>query len=311
MHDIAFYPAPMQDSSMPITADLNWDDLKLLLALAEGGVVARAAERLRSDPTTVTRRLRKLEQNTGIALVERVKGGVILSKSGMALVEVARSTQEKLGEAFKNSGQDELSGTVKLSGTDFLLDLIAPVIAQMSWQHPDMMFDLKPTNAYLSLDRRETDVALRIAENPSPGLFGRNLGRLSLGFYAVAELAERQRGLPWLSWNLPRGLTEIETVIFSFDPDARIVARLDSMMGQARLAALGCGVAILPDLYMQSRSEMAHLVRIGSASDADLWVLTHEELKGVPRIKYVMHSVSDALLEAIAECEKGLGHPRS
>ena len=60
---------------------LNWGDLKLILALAEAGFVNRAAEKLRVDPTTIPRRIRRLEDRPSLKLIERIKGGVVLTEA--------------------------------------------------------------------------------------------------------------------------------------------------------------------------------------------------------------------------------------
>jgi hypothetical protein len=51
----------------------NWDDLKVLLALARGGSVAGAARELKVDHSTVSRRLAAMEQGFGAQLL--VRGG--------------------------------------------------------------------------------------------------------------------------------------------------------------------------------------------------------------------------------------------
>lgn len=299
MQEIAEVPALVQFSGMRPSDRLDWDDLKLLLALAEWGVVARAAEQLRTDPTTVTRRLRRLEDLLDRKLVERIKGGVVLTRTAQDLVELARVTETGLNSALGAEGRVDVAGVVKLSGTDFALDLVAADLARLSAAHPGLVFDLRPTNSYLSFERRETDVAIRIAEAPHEGLVGRRLGRLTLGFYAPVALAERALALPWLSWNLPMGLTTIDAAIAARDSEGRIVARVDSMMAQARLAATGMAAAVLPDAYVAAHAELSNLVRIGDAGDVGAWVLTHEELRDVPRVKIVMR----ALVEAFGEMD--------
>ncbi|MEO0689715.1 MAG: LysR family transcriptional regulator [Pseudomonadota bacterium] len=276
------------------TDELNWDDLKLLLALADGGIVARAAEQLRTDPTTVTRRLKKLEGELGQKLTERIKGGVILTPIALNLIDVARTTEANLNSALSSKETDEVAGVVKVSGTDFAIDLAAPAFAQLCQDHPTLTLELQPTNAYLSLDRRETDIVIRISETPSEGLFGRSVGRLMLSKYASPSLAAKGTGLPWLSWTFPKGLSEIDQAIFEHDSEARIVARIDTAMGQARLASLGCAAAILPDAYVDAHHELSGLVRFGEVGDYGVWVLTHAELRSVPRIKVVMSAIASA-----------------
>jgi DNA-binding transcriptional LysR family regulator len=51
---------------------MEWDDLRYVLAVADGGSLASAARALHVDRTTVLRRIASLERNQGVRLFERV-----------------------------------------------------------------------------------------------------------------------------------------------------------------------------------------------------------------------------------------------
>ena len=272
---------------------LNWDDLKLILALADAGYVNRAAEQLRVDPTTIPRRIKRMEQQNGVKLVERVKGGVVLTPTANALVQAARGVENAINTTLApHDPEQEIAGTVKLSATDFIFDLIAPALVELQRNYPELVLDMRPTNDFLSIDRRETDIAIRLIERPHDSLVGRRIGIVQLGIYTLPEFAENRPGQPWVSWNLPKGLSEIDRVILSHDPDARIVARVDSMISHARLALEGMGRVIIPTAYVRAHSHLSALVQIGEAHAETAWVVTHEELRNVPRINKTMAAVA-------------------
>jgi hypothetical protein len=54
--------------------DVNWNDLRVFLAVATAGQIGRAAHALKVDPTTLGRRLRRLEQHLEVTLFERTQG---------------------------------------------------------------------------------------------------------------------------------------------------------------------------------------------------------------------------------------------
>ncbi|MDD7908337.1 LysR family transcriptional regulator [Pseudovibrio exalbescens] len=274
---------------------LNWDDLKLVLALAETGYVNQSAERLKMDATTVPRRIRKLEETLGIKLVERIKGGVVLAPVADDLVDLARRLEGGVNQALAGAAEeDEISGVVKVSATDFTFELIAPELTGMLSELPKVQLDMRPGNTYLSLEKRETDIAVRLVDAPNEGLVGRRLGPIRTAVYGTGKWAQQTSGFDWLSWNLPKGLTANDGIIDDFDPKGRVVARVDSMITQAKFVAEGMGVARLPCAYVEQRGDLSALRNLGNMPSEQAWVLTHEELRNVPRIKSTMSAIAEA-----------------
>ena len=274
---------------------LNWDDLKLVLALAETGYVNQAAERLRLDPTTLPRRLRRMEKSLGVTLIERVKGGVVLAPVANALVETARMVEEVVNRTLSvDDTHDEVSGIVKVSATDFMFELIAPEFASLLEAHPGLQLDMRPGNTYLSIDKRETDVAIRLGGSPTEGLVGRRLAPIETAVFGIGVKSLNVDGCSWLSWNFPRGLVANDAFINTVDAKARVVARVDSMITQARYVAAGVGLARLPIAFVEARSDLVDLRKVADAPPEEAWVVTHEELRNVPRINVVMHAVAEA-----------------
>ncbi|MEO0569248.1 MAG: LysR family transcriptional regulator [Pseudomonadota bacterium] len=274
---------------------LNWDDLKLVLALAETGYVNQAAERLRLDPTTLPRRLRRIEKSLGVKLIERVKGGVVLAPVADELVETARMVEEAVNQTLSaDEATDEVFGMVKVSATDFMFELLAPEFASLLSVHPGLQLDMRPGNTYLSIDKRETDVAIRLGGSPTEGLVGRRLAAIQTAVYGTEPKRLTKDGSSWLSWNFPRGLVANDAFINTIDPNGRVVARVDSMITQAKFVDTGAGLARLPVAFVEARSDLAGLKRLADAPPVEAWVVTHEELRNVPRINVVMQAVAEA-----------------
>ena len=61
---------------------MNWDDLRLFLEVARTGSISGAAKQLDVQHSTVSRRLRKLEQQLGARLLERKNSGYELTAAG-------------------------------------------------------------------------------------------------------------------------------------------------------------------------------------------------------------------------------------
>ena len=61
---------------------LNWDDLRIFLAVARARSLTGAARLLGISQPTVSRKLAALERRLGVKLFERVRAGYDLSASG-------------------------------------------------------------------------------------------------------------------------------------------------------------------------------------------------------------------------------------
>ena len=59
-----------------MSSRLNWDDLRLVLVLAEAGTLSAAAMALRLSHPTLSKRLRALEDGLGVRLFDRLPSGL-------------------------------------------------------------------------------------------------------------------------------------------------------------------------------------------------------------------------------------------
>lgn len=77
-------------------ARVDWDDLKFLLAVADGGGLAGAARNLKVDPSTVSRRISALEKALGTELVARTPEGMTMTPAGEQTMAAARQIETQL-----------------------------------------------------------------------------------------------------------------------------------------------------------------------------------------------------------------------
>ena len=77
-------------------AQANWDDLRVFLSVARQQNLDSAAKQLHMDPTTLGRRLRRLEEATGATLFERSRRGHQLTPSGEELFARMEETEHHL-----------------------------------------------------------------------------------------------------------------------------------------------------------------------------------------------------------------------
>jgi DNA-binding transcriptional LysR family regulator len=153
-----------------LQAMFNWDDVRYFLTLQRVGTLAAAGTALTLDPTTVGRRLVKLEEELGARLFDRTPNGYVLTEAGHRLLPRAeRIEREALGVERDVAGEDQkLEGVVRLTATEMLTTrFIAPQLRRFRERYPEIQLELQCTNLDVNLARREADIALRLARSGS------------------------------------------------------------------------------------------------------------------------------------------------
>src|SRR5215470_2859780 len=105
---------------------MEWDDLRLVLAVYRDGTLSGAARRLGVTHSTVFRRLGAVEEQIGVRLFERFRDGYSPTPAGETAAAVAARLEDQvLTLERKLSGQDlRPSGIVRIATTDTLAALV-------------------------------------------------------------------------------------------------------------------------------------------------------------------------------------------
>lgn len=268
---------------------IDWNDLRLLLTLADTLKVQTTAEILDIDPTTVTRRLKRLEKQAQVKLVERIRGGVVLTTECHELIKSARLMDRALDDVGSNVDFDEqISGTVRLSMTDFMVSLLAEDFALLQKRYPKLHLDFRESYFKHSLESKEADIAIRFADSPNEGLVGTR-HNIACSIWGVPRFKNQVDSWPWISMNTAHNV--IDRWVDDHDAGGKVVLRCSSVMSKSKFVKQGVGVAALPDVWVQSQPELSDLVKIREGFDTETWILTPAELRNIPRIKLCMNVI--------------------
>ena len=226
---------------------LQWDDLRLLLAVARQGSMLRASQRLGLAPSTLSRRLSALEAELGVRLVERGASGCWTTPQGARLVELATRTASEL-EQIQDSLAGRFTGSFTVSSGHGFTPLLSRVIARFQTEHPDCRVDLVVDTDFLRLSRGEADLALRTGTGDEPDLVYERLGAFRYGYFASAALAARLESpgsAPFISFRPPLDRLP-QPRAASAAGFRRIALRTNSFTAMLDATRAGVGVAALP-----------------------------------------------------------------
>lgn len=162
---------------------LNWDDLRLLLAVSRRGSFLKAGEMLGVAPSTLSRRITQFERAVGEPLVERGVDGIRLTQKGAALVETAKGLELELASDIRepNGG---LSGSVTVSAGDGFIEIVTEAAAAYLAAHPGCTVDFLVENALVKVARGAADIAIRTVHLGEPSLIYRRLTSLRFDLFA-------------------------------------------------------------------------------------------------------------------------------
>ncbi|WP_123026567.1 LysR family transcriptional regulator [Mycolicibacterium stellerae] len=164
------------------------DDLRILLAIARTGRRRSAAAALGIDHTTVSRRLASLEKSLGVRLVQNGADGWELTEIGAVVAEHARAIEDAVQSvtaAALGIGENNLRGTIRVTAPDGFGSLfVAPALARMRVDHPDLVVELATATRSLNLHQSGFDVAIAVGTPVSSRLVAEQIGQYALGLYA-------------------------------------------------------------------------------------------------------------------------------
>jgi len=246
---------------------MDYDGLRMFLELSRSLHFLRASRACHVSPSTLSRAVQRLEQETGSALFERDRRSVRLTPAGERFTEHARETLERWQRLQRElrGGRDKLSGTIAIFASVTACQSFLPeLLGVFRGRHPEVHIQLETGYAADALERLadgQVDVSVAAIPPHLPrGLVSRVLLYTPLVFAAprVACEVERlclQRPLPWggLPVVLPASgqardaadrwfrRRRIAPVVYGEVPGSEAILALVS---------LGCGVGIVPRLVL-------------------------------------------------------------
>lgn len=264
---------------------MNWDDLRLFLAVAREQSVSGAGKRLGMHHTNVARRMSRFEKDLGTRLFHRSKGGYALTLAGDKLYEHAVGMEDHAQTIERSiAGLDlSLSGSVKFTANqDFFDVLVAPHLKAFHERYPRICLEVLTTRRVLDLDAREADIALRLTFSPDGHLVGRRIAPLTMGIYCSPAYRPRL-GDP-VNLILFHRQTELPGWALSHFSDAVVSIRVGNLRTARAALRQGFGLANLPCFYGDADPDLRRL-DVPMETGYDMWLLHHPDLRTTARVR--------------------------
>lgn len=281
------------------TQPFNWSLIRSFLAALEHGSLMGAARALGVHQPTVGRHIGELEAQLGVTLFERTGRGLLPTAEAWRLAEPARAMAAGADQLARQASgvQGQARGTVRLSASQpVACVLLAPVLARLRRECPDIQIELVVSNEVSNLLQREADIAVRMVRPEQGSLLCRRIGQVQLGTFAHRDYLQR-RGTP----NSPAELLQHELIgndrqgdiVRGFAGIGHVVGReqfglrTDDLMAYDALVRAGAGIGFLARYLARHSEDLLPVLPALPIPPLPMWLVVHREIRSNPRIRAV------------------------
>ncbi len=286
---------------------LDWNQLKAFLETAETGSLSAAARKLDLTQPTLSRQVAAIEQHMGVTLFERVGKTMVLTPTGLELLEHARAmgaAADALGLAATGRSQ-AVGGVVSVSATDVVAaQLLPPLVRRLREQEPGIAIEVIASNALSDLLRREADIAIRHVKPEQPELIARLIREASASFYASedwvrihghprsAEDAARlafvgsDRSGQYLGYLRRHGLPVSESNFSCY---------AEHSVAHWSLVRQGMGIGAMMEEIARDTPGIVRVLDDVPPVRFPIWLVSHRELRTSRRIRVVFEALAQGL----------------
>lgn len=144
---------------------MDWDDMRIFLAVARAESLSEAGRRMGVDASTVGRRIQRLERGLGVKLFVKTPQGYALASEGERLLPHAEQAEAAfLGATEALTGQKELTGQFRIGAPDGCANYLLPqVCARICAENPDLEIQIVAQPRVFNLTRREADMVIGVS----------------------------------------------------------------------------------------------------------------------------------------------------
>jgi DNA-binding transcriptional LysR family regulator len=250
---------------------LDIEDLRTFVEVADAGGISTAARRLGVSKSIVSRSLVRLETELGIQLLARTTRGAALTEAGSTFRDHAARACAEIDlarETILPAGH--LCGRLRVAvPLTFGPTHLAPVLADMARQHPQLHIDTSYTDRFVDLIAEGFDCAIRIGYLPDSNLIARRVGPIYGKLVASPDYIHAH-GSPEMPDDLLSHQALMQgTEAWQFMDGDRIVTvrphgrfKADNGTALAAAALAGLGIAWIPDGITQEHLASGALVPV-------------------------------------------------
>ena len=277
----------------PMGRTMDWDDLRIFLAVSRSESLSGAGRRLKIDPATVGRRIARLEEAMAARLFVKSPQGYVLTEAGSRLIAHAERAEAALeGATEALDGPEGLTGLIRLGAPDGCANYLLPqVLTAICDANPGLEVQVVALPRVFNLSRREADMAIGVSRPEAGRLTVQKLTDYRLHLAASRSYLARHpiRSLDDLPAH--RFVGYIPDMIFDKELDylAEIGAppaalTSNSVSVQLNFLRAGAGVGVVHDFALPAAPDLVRVIPDQISLTRAFWLIRHADDGRVARL---------------------------
>lgn len=285
----------MKHANMPF----DWNQVRAFLATVEEGSLSAASRSLGLTQPTLSRQVAALEADLKVTLFERVGRSLLLTQSGVELLEHVKTMGKAANRiSLTASGQSQtIEGQVSITASEIVSAyILPPFLEELHKVAPNIEVEIVSTNSVRDLTRREADIAIRHVRPQQPDLIAKLVHETTASLYASSAYLERH-GRP----QKPDDLSDAQFI--GFESVDRILPALKAMglslnkdnfklisnssVVCIQMVRQGLGIGLMSKEIAQLMPDLELVFPQLEPISVPVWLTSHRELQTAARIRLV------------------------
>lgn len=273
---------------------MDWDDLRIFLAVARSESLSAAAKVLKIDPATVGRRIGRLEDSLDARLFQKSPQGYAVTEAGLRLIPHAEQAEAALRAAGEVMlGPEGLTGQVRIGAPDGCANYLLPqILAGICDDNPGLEVQIVALPRVFNLSKREADMAIGVSRPEAGRLTVQKLTDYHLHLAASRDyLAKHAPIRRAADLTAHRFVGYIPDMIF--DKELDYLAEIgitppplasNSVSVQLNFLRAGAGVGVVHDFALPSAPELVRVLPTQIHLTRSFWLIRHADDTRVSRL---------------------------
>ncbi|MDX5383903.1 MAG: LysR family transcriptional regulator [Rhodobacterales bacterium] len=293
---------------------MQWDDLKIFLAVARSESLSAAGRVLKVDPATVGRRIARLEEGLETPLFAKSPQGYAMTDAGQRLLTHAERAEAAMGAAVEElAGQaGALSGQIRIGAPDGCANFLLPqVCAAIMADNPDLEVQIVALPRVFNLSKREADMAIGVSPPAAGRLTVQKITDYRLHLAASRRYLRRHPAINTLEdLQGHRMVGYIPDMIFDKELDyltgigvERVALASNSVSVQFNWIRQGGGVGIVHDFAIPSAKGLVRLLTDQVSLTRSFYLIRHADDRRMDRLNRFAAALADGIRREVARLE--------